>query len=251
MHHTAWTARDGLAGDASSLAQTADGFLWIGTSDGLYQFDGVRFEAYRPTNGVIAARAVSTLTAAPGGGLWVGHQSGGVTFVDAQGKATAYTPADSLPVARVRAIAVDHDGTAWVAAVGGLARLPADQNRWQKIRRDWGYPHLSAWTVFVDSRGTLWVGAASPQGLMYLPRGAKQFIRLAVSGSAIGFNDVDDSTIVYAHEPDSTIHLVRRRGDSATMFQTISGLPVTAIAVDRDHGLWGAGAGVYRFRLTA
>src|SRR5262245_25565968 len=56
MHHTAWTARDGLGGRPSSLAQTSDGFLWIGTSDGLYRFDGVQFEPYRPAHGALAAR---------------------------------------------------------------------------------------------------------------------------------------------------------------------------------------------------
>src|SRR5689334_2769980 len=42
MHHTAWTAKDGLVGLPNALAQTRDGFLWIGTSDGLFRFDGLR-----------------------------------------------------------------------------------------------------------------------------------------------------------------------------------------------------------------
>ena len=252
MHHTAWTARDGLDGEPSSLAQTTDGFLWVGTSDGLYRFDGIRFEAFRPASGVMAARAVSTLTAAPGGGLWVGHQSGGVTFIDANDRATTYSPADSLPVARVRAIVVDSDGTVWVAAVGGLARLVGGGGRqWQKIRTDWNYPHLSAWNVSVDKKGTLWVGAASPQGVMYLPRGARRFIRFSVDGSALGFRDLDDSTMVYVAEPDPTVHLVRRRGDSATMFQTIPDLPSSAIAIDGDRGIWVPGRGVMRFRMSS
>lgn len=251
MHHTAWTARDGLGGRPSSLAQTADGFLWIGTSDGLYRFDGIRFEYYRPAHGAMAARAVSTLAAAPGGGLWVGYESGGVTFLDASGRAANWSPADGLPVARVRSIAVDLDGTAWVAATGGLARLIAGGKQWQKIRRDRGYPHLSAWNVFVDRGGTLWVGAASPNGVLFLPRGAERFVDLAVAGSALGFGELEDGTIVYAHQQEATVHLVRRRGDGATMFQTIPDLPSAAIAVDRDGGVWTAGHGASRFRLTS
>src|SRR6266850_7969229 len=42
--HTAWKAQDGAPADAWSLAQTADGWLWLGTSTGLYRFDGIRFE---------------------------------------------------------------------------------------------------------------------------------------------------------------------------------------------------------------
>lgn len=251
MHHTAWTARDGLAGEPSSLAQTEDGFLWIGTSDGLYRFDGIRIEAYHPVQGAMAARAVSTLTAAPGGGLWVGHQTGGVTFLDASGRATTYSPSDSLPVARIRSIAVDLDGTVWVAAVGGLARLVAGSQRWQKVRQDLGYPHLSAWNVFVDSRGTLWVGAASPNAVLFLPRGATRFVDLGVAGSALGFGELDDSTMVYAHQVETTVHVVRRRGDRVEMVQTLVDLPSAAIAVDGDRGVWIAGRGVNRLRLTA
>ncbi len=251
MHHTAWTARDGLGGRPSSLAQTADGFLWIGTSDGLYRFDGIRFEHYRPAHGAMAARAVSTLAAAPGGGLWVGYESGGVTFLDASGRVANWSAAEGLPVARVRSIAVDLDGTAWVAAVGGLARLVTGGEQWQKIRSDRGYPHLSAWSVFVDRGGTLWVGAASPDGVLFLPRGAERFIDLGVTGSALGFGELEDGTLVYAHQQDPTVHLVRHRGDGATMFRTIPDLPSAAIAVDRDGGVWIAGHGATRFRVTS
>ena len=45
MYHSAWTARDGLRGVVSALAQTEDGFLWVGTTEGLYRFDGITFEA--------------------------------------------------------------------------------------------------------------------------------------------------------------------------------------------------------------
>jgi len=251
MHHTAWTARDGLAGVPSSLTQTADGFLWIGTSDGLYRFDGMRLEAYHPARGAMAARAVSALAAAPDGGLWVGHQNGGVTFIDATGSATSYSPADSLPVARVRALAVDLDGTVWVAAVGGLARLPRAATQWQKVRSDWGYPNLSAWSVFVDRRGTVWVGAASPNGVRFLPRGGRRFVDLAVSGSALGFGELDDSTLVYAHQQAPTMHVVRWRGDTATVLQDVADLPSAAITVDGERGVWIAGHGALRLRLTA
>jgi len=41
--HTAWTIREGfLTGVVSSIAQTADGYLWVGTETGLFRFDGVR-----------------------------------------------------------------------------------------------------------------------------------------------------------------------------------------------------------------
>jgi signal transduction histidine kinase/streptogramin lyase len=215
----------------------------------------------------MAARVVSTLAAAPGGGLWVGHASGGVTFLDANGRATVFSTNDGLPVGRVRSIAVEPGGTVWVATMGGLARLSG--NQWKSVGLDWGYPHRTAWNVFVDRQGTVWVGAASPNAVLFLPRGATRFIDLGVSGSALGFAELDDSTIVYANQREtigltqrrccvvvqdgqpSTIHLVRRRGDSAELLQTIPAMPSTAIAVDRDRSVWIAGSGAYRLRVNS
>ena len=40
--HTAWKIRDGFAkGAVTAMAQTADGYLWLGTNFGLLRFDGV------------------------------------------------------------------------------------------------------------------------------------------------------------------------------------------------------------------
>jgi ligand-binding sensor domain-containing protein len=142
MQHTSWSAADGLLGEPAALAQTSDGFLWIGTNLGLYRFDGVRFDQYRPEGGRLPAAAISVLAPAPDGGLWVGYVSGGVSRLAPDGAITTYTTADSVPIGRVRSIAVDHDGAAWVAAVGGLARLESDG--WHKVGMDWNYACKSA-----------------------------------------------------------------------------------------------------------
>src|SRR6266550_3808073 len=52
LHHTGWRAKDGAPSQITALAQTADGYLWIGSSVGLFRFDGVQFERYRPPRGV-------------------------------------------------------------------------------------------------------------------------------------------------------------------------------------------------------
>jgi ligand-binding sensor domain-containing protein len=41
-HHTAWTFKDGMPPNTFAIAQTPDGFLWLGSTTGLYRFDGVR-----------------------------------------------------------------------------------------------------------------------------------------------------------------------------------------------------------------
>ena len=46
MRHAMWNEASGLSGSVYALAQTTDGFLWIGTSTGLYRFDGLKFEPF-------------------------------------------------------------------------------------------------------------------------------------------------------------------------------------------------------------
>ena len=73
--HTAWRVQDGvfLAG-VSNVAQTKDGYLWVGTRNGLFRFDGVRFvpwEEISPSKEVV--RDVHVLHAAEDGSLWIGY----------------------------------------------------------------------------------------------------------------------------------------------------------------------------------
>ena len=50
--HTAWTVRDGFGkGPIHSIAQTHDGYLWLGTEFGLLRFDGVRAVPWQPPGG--------------------------------------------------------------------------------------------------------------------------------------------------------------------------------------------------------
>ena len=49
--HTKWTAKDGAPNEIRALAQTSDGYLWLGTVSSLVRFDGVRFVPFAPHAG--------------------------------------------------------------------------------------------------------------------------------------------------------------------------------------------------------
>ncbi len=53
--HTAWTVRDGFSlGNIYAIAQTPDGYLWLGSEFGLFRFDGLRFTPWQPAGGTAA-----------------------------------------------------------------------------------------------------------------------------------------------------------------------------------------------------
>src|SRR5258708_6162739 len=79
LHHTAWLAKDGAPSQVSALAQTADGFLWIGSTRGLFRFDGVQFERYMPPSEVpLPSHNIYALLATPDGGLWGSFRPSGL-----------------------------------------------------------------------------------------------------------------------------------------------------------------------------
>src|SRR5882724_243389 len=70
--HTAWKIRDGFTkGVIDSIAQTPDGYLWLGTEFGLYRFDGVRAVPWQPPAGQqLPSTYIRSLLAARDGTLW-------------------------------------------------------------------------------------------------------------------------------------------------------------------------------------
>lgn len=242
LYHSSWNARNGLNGSVNALAQTTDGFLWIGTSDGLYRFDGLTFELYKPERNDLPSVAVSTLMALPNGGLWIGYLRGGASFLK-DGRVTNYSEAAGFPVGRVRSFAQDHDGTIWAGVVGGFTRF--DGSHWHTIRMDWNYPSRSAWTLYVDQQGTLWV--TTGRGIMFLPKGEKKFQDTGVHSEAVyAFAQAPGGTMLFHDNGQHTVRAYRpqtnTRSDPLPQFD----IPAEAIHFDRDGALWLAGDGVSR-----
>src|SRR3984957_17264197 len=89
--HTAWKIRDGFArGHIASVAQTPDGYLWLGTEFGLLRFDGVRAIPWQPPADVpLPSNFIRSLLGARDGTLWIGTLKGLASWKD--GKLTRYS----------------------------------------------------------------------------------------------------------------------------------------------------------------
>jgi hypothetical protein len=82
IQHTSWTAREGAPGSIHAMAQTTEGYLWLGTDGGLVRFDGIHFDRYQAESGPpLPTHSVAALMAAPDGGLWISFVYGGVSFL--------------------------------------------------------------------------------------------------------------------------------------------------------------------------
>src|SRR5271169_4873395 len=88
--HTPWTVRDGFfKGYIRAVAQTPDGYLWLGTESGLLRFDGVRSIPWQPPAGEQLPNGfIRSLLTAQDGTLWIGTDEGLASWKD--GKLTTF-----------------------------------------------------------------------------------------------------------------------------------------------------------------
>jgi ligand-binding sensor domain-containing protein len=171
FQHAGWTAKDGAPAPTYAFTQTADGFLWMATVDGLYRFDGIRFEPYQlPSNVTSGLAEIRSLMGTPDGGLWIGLNTTGAAFLK-DGRTVSYGVPEGLPAGAVFEFTVDREGTLWAGTLNGPAKF--DGSRWHAVGKDSGFSAKSARVLFVDRAGTLWV--ASEDSLFFLIRGEKTF----------------------------------------------------------------------------
>jgi signal transduction histidine kinase/ligand-binding sensor domain-containing protein len=172
VDHNIWTFKDGAPANTTCLAQTNDGFLWMGGQNGLFRYDGTRFEPFRSRFGDrLLATEAQSLFGPPSGGLWVGYVLGGFSFLN-NGRVTNYGSSTGT----VYGFAQDGDGIVWAATPTGIWRF--DHLGWQPIGVEWNVRAGPVWQVGFDSNGILWVLAGNigaPMDLIYLLPGTRHF----------------------------------------------------------------------------
>jgi signal transduction histidine kinase/ligand-binding sensor domain-containing protein len=116
---TQWGHRDGLPSTAIyAVAQTPDGFLWLGTSDGLVRFDGLRFVPVPLSNaGDIAFGRVQALRVDRTGAMWIGTESGSLVRMEGRSMKIAML---HVPIVAIRE---DADSSIQVETTDRLLRF--------------------------------------------------------------------------------------------------------------------------------
>ncbi|MEM6455545.1 MAG: two-component regulator propeller domain-containing protein, partial [Acidobacteriota bacterium] len=158
--HASWNERDGLPQSTiSSIAETPDGYIWLGTASGLARFDGVRFQSFDPSNTPALTHGfVQALAVDRDGALWLGTDGGGLLRHD-DGRFSRVTVRDGLPHPRIMSLEADPAGGLWIGTYGGgLAH-------WRDgvitvFDRDDGLPDLSVFALHHNDDG-LWIGTLS------------------------------------------------------------------------------------------
>jgi signal transduction histidine kinase/ligand-binding sensor domain-containing protein/CheY-like chemotaxis protein len=154
-----WRTGDGLPLDSvTSIAQTGDGYIWVGTPHGLARFDGVRFTIHHEANtrAFVSSRVLALLVDRDDN-LWIGTDGGGlVRWKD--GRFSNYGADQGLSNPVVSSLIEDSEGNVWAGTREGLTRVR--NGRLQAYGPVQGFPALDITALAGDGRGRLWIGTA-------------------------------------------------------------------------------------------
>jgi ligand-binding sensor domain-containing protein len=118
-----WGQADGLPRNSVHLiAQTPDGFLWLGTSAGLARFDGTQFKIFSPyTTPAVPVGTIKSLFVDSQGSLWIGSLWGGIAKM--QNQTISKIDVSQVNAHGIQSFAEDREGRIWVGSEGGLFYL--------------------------------------------------------------------------------------------------------------------------------
>jgi signal transduction histidine kinase/ligand-binding sensor domain-containing protein len=236
--HTAWQFREGFTqGYTRSIAQTPDGYIWLGTGFGLFRFDGLRVEHWQPPlNGEqLPSNVVVSLDVARDGTFWIGTTKGLASWRDS--RLTRYPKLAGLIIA---SILEDRNGTVWVGGIYSVAsrgKLCAIDGTNVDCYESDAVLGSGVTGLYEDSHHVLWV--VGRDGVWRWRPGPPRFYHMPFGKFAVhNLGEADDGTLLIP----LTGRLARLGGGK---LETQHPYPAPARNVegiiflrDRDGGVW-------------
>ena len=254
--HTAWRTADGFfSGTPQAIAQTADGYLWVGTEGGLVRFDGVRFVPLTTSSGEhLPSARIHSLLGTRDGSLWIGTSRGLVKWSHL--KLTGIRGGSAF----IESLVEGPQGRVWVTRsqvhdhAGPLCEVAEDTLHCHGASE--GIPFAFAQPLFGDPQGNLWFGSSLGVG-RWASGEVKTFTPKALRGNDL----LRGVTAITSGADGSILAGVERTGRGLGLQQLTQGkwkdyslpqlngaqLGVTALLRDHNEGLWigTANSGVY------
>ena len=231
-----WTQDRGLPQDTiRAITQTKDGYLWLGTDEGLARFDGYEFVVYNKANGDLPDNSITSLAAASDGALWIGTQNGLVEYRNRRFR--VYTAREGLPDSAITNLYADPSGAVWV--ISGVYLCRFQDGRFTTFKPEQDIPVSSARAACIDSHGDLWVAGFS----RVVKRTGGKFITIlepeALAGTVMLSILVDRHDHVWIGSNVGAFEILP--GGALRKYGTNEGLPdsVRTLWADRDGNVWG------------
>jgi ligand-binding sensor domain-containing protein/two-component sensor histidine kinase len=233
-----WQTDDGLPQNSvHAIAQTDDGYLWVGTHEGLARFDGVRFtmldEKFAPE---LKHSWITALCTSKDGSLWIACDGLGVLRLR-HGAISRFAETNGLPNNQTRCLLETRDGSIWIGSEGGLTRFK--DGKLTTFSDKSGLGDNSVRAIHEDVDGNLRI--ATRRGLSTMNReGFLSTLNLGLGmvGNALKCIWVDRAGRIWTGSNEGLNCL---DGERRTFFSVGEGLPdrvTTVLYGDRQGQIW-------------
>ncbi|QSQ21817.1 response regulator [Pyxidicoccus parkwayensis] len=240
LSQDSWRSDDGLPQNSLlSLAQTRDGYVWLGTWEGLVRFDGARFVVFDKRNTPeLRNHTIKALAEDPTGTLWVGTEQGLVAYHDGRFERApgAAAPLDGVKVEEL----LVGEGVLWVGTSVGLWQVPLGDGAARQYTVEQGLPASYVTALTQGEGGSLWVG--TKHGLARVVGGEVEASTFAIPGpkprQEILALSRDSAGVLWV---GTIFGLVSWNGTVAQRYTPEDGLPasfITALYTDSHGTLW-------------
>jgi len=165
-----WRTEEGLPQNTvTSIVQTRDGYIWVGTFGGLARFDGIRFTLFTSSNTPeLKSNRVVNLLEDRAGALWIISEHGTLARY-ANGRFSDYTSREEMPAGDIHCVLTDSQGALWVGThLQGMLRFESGRLV-KRYTTENGLPANFVNAITEDRAGNLWVGTQG--GLVRISQG--------------------------------------------------------------------------------
>lgn len=266
LHFTRLGTDNGLSQlNANCILQDSQGFMWIGTEDGLNRYDGYKFKVYK--NDIkdlnsLSNNYVQSIAEDKNGNLWIGTEGGGLNKYDKKAdRFYRYTHNNrnkkSISSDFITKVLIDKSGKIWAATQhNGLNELDPQTGTCVHYLHDEKNPNSISdndlMTVRQDQQGNIWIGTVN-KGLSVLDANRKTFtnfkhvesVKESLSGNKITALFVDCKNRVWIGTQEAGMDLFDRSTNTFKHFMhdphnsnSLINNSVQDIAEDDNHNLW-------------
>ncbi|MFB3850559.1 MAG: two-component regulator propeller domain-containing protein [Acidobacteriota bacterium] len=283
--HDTWTTETSLPqASVQAIYQSKDGYLWLGTQEGLVRFDGVRFvqfgsedisSFFEDSNGVLwmstyngiqkfkdgkfeiigkneglSSQNCNNILIDSKGQIWAATNYGLNCFKD--GKWKSFTKKEGMPGDRITSIVETHGGAIWAGTQNGLVKFEDEKIETFSIKE--GLPHNHISSLFESREGILYVGTMGG-GICSIKKGKIlpcQFSKKLPGLNVTAIYEDKDGNLWVGFQPGGLARIRDGIIDSYGIKDGLSDNTVWSIYEDREGSLWVGtfGGGLNRFRDT-
>lgn len=159
---------NGLSNDrVSSIVKEKNGFVWIGTDNGLNRYDGNKIKIFNKQNSALSSNDIADLLIDRKGNIWIATFGGGLNLYNpSKDKFTIYkniaNNSTSIPSNELSALFEDSKGIIWIGTKNGLSFFNEKEQIFKTFKFDsknqFSISHNDVRSIYEDGDKNLWIG---------------------------------------------------------------------------------------------